>query len=164
MRPVIFHKHVFILFIFTVLTACNSITTKNHLNNDEINIVLEHQQKADAAYDVENWSLAIEHYEALVKLHPNNDSVWFRLGNCYSQANKNEQALLAYTKAYEIEPKNTKAWHNKGTLQLRMATDTFVKMQEHATAEDPYAKRGRYVVRSIQDILQKGFGVSIDNE
>ena len=146
------------------MTACNSLSTKNNYDSDQVNLLLEQQQKADIAYASNDWKLAVQHYEALVKSYPNHDVSWFRLGNSHSELGQNKKALAAYDKAIELNPNNTKAWHNKGTLQLRMATDTFFKMQEYASESDSYAKRGLYVVKSIEDILQQGFGITIENE
>ncbi len=133
-------------------------------SEEDLNSILALQKNADMAYEQADWQQAEKDYSQLTEKIPNNPEPWYRLGNVYAELNKSDNAITAYRRAIEINPDNTKAWHNLGLVQLQQATRTFIDMQEHATKDDIMAQRGRFVVNSIQQILEQGFGVSIEAE
>ena len=146
------------------LSSCNNLATKPNYDSDEVNAILTSQRRAETAYTNEDWEQAIKYYKELLDQHPEDSVAWYRLANSYSAVSQNDQAIMCYEKSVELEPANTKAWHNLGVLQLKLATQTFIKMQDHASETDEYAKRGRYVVNSIGEILQQGFGIQISHD
>lgn len=45
---------------------------------------------------------------------------WFSAGNDSAKQGNNEDALIAYDKALEIDPNHTSAWNNKGIVLSRL--------------------------------------------
>lgn len=156
-------KSVLFIFVLLNLSACNALMPKSSYGKQELDSILDSQRMADTAYQQGNWQQAIKHYNDLIAVYPDNSIAWYRVGNSHAELNQHDQAVKAYQKSVELDPNNTKAWHNLGVLQLRMATQTFLNMQEHATETDEYAKRGRFVVNSVGEILQQGFGVNLQS-
>lgn len=122
--------------------------------------ILENQQRAQIAYEEGNWEVASEEYIALTEKTPNDAEVWFRLGNVFARMQRPDDAITAYRTAIARNPKNAKIWHNLGIIQLRQASSTFVEMQKYVDEDDPLAKRGRFVVNGMAEIMEKGFGAT----
>lgn len=51
---------------------------------------------------------------------PQDHNSWFSSGNDSAKQGNNEDALIAYDKALEIEPGHTSAWNNKGIVLSRL--------------------------------------------
>jgi tetratricopeptide (TPR) repeat protein len=47
-------------------------------------------------------------------------NTWYTAGNESAKKGHNEDALIAYEKALEIDPRHTSAWNNKGIILSRM--------------------------------------------
>ncbi len=47
-------------------------------------------------------------------------NTWYSAGNENAKKGNNEDALTAYEKALEIDPRHTSAWNNKGIVLSRM--------------------------------------------
>lgn len=60
----------------------------------------------------------LEHYEALSERYPNDDRIFFNLGNKYFEANMLEQAAIAYRRATKVNPHNEGAEHNLKIVTL----------------------------------------------
>ena len=45
---------------------------------------------------------------------------WYSTGNESAKAGNNEDALIAYDKALELDPKHVSAWNNKGIVLSRL--------------------------------------------
>jgi len=50
----------------------------------------------------------------------NDDNSWYGMGNSSAKDGNNEDALIAYEKALEIDPKHISAWNNKGIVLSRL--------------------------------------------
>ena len=61
-------------------------------------------KEATKAYDTEDYSLAIELYEGLLKKNGDSKSVYYNLGNAYFKANKIAESILNYDRALLIDP------------------------------------------------------------
>lgn len=48
---------------------------------------------------------AINNYQEALKFIPDNAGAWYNLGTAYQARNQNDEALSAYTKAYNLDPK-----------------------------------------------------------
>ena len=144
-------------FLLLFLSACQLQNTKPQSNRD-LSEVMELQQQAQTAYDEGDWKTAISAYQELSTISPSDAEPWFRMGNAYARLQQPYDAIAAYREAIVRNPKNGKIWHNLGIVQLRQASATFVEMQQHLDENDPLAKRGRYVIDAMQEIMEKGFG------
>ncbi len=85
---------------------------------------------------------------------------WYQQGNEMMMQKKNEDAIIAYDKALEIDPSNTSAWNNKGIAMLRLkkyqeAIDCYDKALElnpnHANAWYNKAKALRDLAQTYLD-------------
>ena len=45
---------------------------------------------------------------------------WYKQGNDLMMKEKNEEAILAYEKAIDLDPKHVSAWNNKGIALFRL--------------------------------------------
>jgi len=50
----------------------------------------------------------------------NDANSWYKQGNDMMVQEKNEDAILAYDKAIELDPTHTSAWNNKGIAMFRL--------------------------------------------
>ena len=86
--------------------------------------------------------------------------IWFRLGNSYARLNNHGAAIQSYQQALNRDPRNSKTWHNLGIVQLKLATNTFIEMQNNTNADDPLNRRATDVINAITNLLEQDFGVS----
>lgn len=120
--------------------------------------------QAEAAYRGENWQDAEKAYRALTQQVPAESENWFRLGNVYARLGRPYDAITLYREALMRDPKNSRAWHNLGVTQLRVATNTFEELQQHTDPADPVAERARRVVDSVLQLLQDEFEAARESE
>jgi tetratricopeptide (TPR) repeat protein len=151
-------KHLTLLTMIMLISACNMQNAKPE-SQSNLEDLIELRNQADAAYETGNWNQAIEHYETLSQTITNDVDLWFRLGNAHARLKHPGIALQAYQKALSLDSNNGKIWHNMGIVQLKLATNTFIEMQKHTTADDPLNHRALQVVNAISKLLQQDFGV-----
>ena len=48
------------------------------------------------------------------------DNSWYDMGNARAKEGDNEDALIAYDKALEVDPNHVRAWNNKGIALSRL--------------------------------------------
>jgi len=154
---------IFLLPILMSLVACNLLNTKSiSANEAEENLeeLIQLQQNAQAAYQDKDWDKAVDYYGTLSQRMPNDAEIWFRLGNSYARLNKHGAAIQSYQQALRRDPRNSKTWHNLGIVQLKLATNTFIEMQNNTDADDPLNRRATYVINAITNLLEQDFGVT----
>lgn len=110
-------------------------------------------RQAEEAYASEDWAAAEKAYRRLTEAVPQNAENWFRLGNALARLGRHQEAIARYREALVREPGHARAWHNLGMTQLRVATSTFVEMQEYTAPDDPVTERARRIVRAIENVL-----------
>ena len=145
------------------LVACNLLNTKSISANEpeqSLEELIQLQQNAQAAYQDKDWDKAVDYYGTLTQRMPSDAEIWFRLGNSYARLNKHGAAIQSYQQALSRDPKNSKTWHNLGIVQLKLATNTFIEMQNNTNADDPLNRRATYVINAITNLLEQDFGVS----
>ena len=147
------------------LVACNLLNTKsisaNELESEQsLEELIQLQQNAQAAYQDKDWDKAVDYYGTLSQRMPENAEIWFRLGNSYARLNKHGAAIQSYQQALSRDPRNSKTWHNLGIVQLKLATNTFIEMQNNTNADDPLNRRATYVINAITNLLEQDFGVT----
>lgn len=95
-----------------ILTATSY---KNSINQDlflrkalelNSNSYLGNQVFAAQLYAEKKYEDAINYYEKLIELYPENDKMYFQLGNCYKQINQNDKAKKQYEIALKLNPDN----------------------------------------------------------
>jgi len=145
------------------LVACNLLNTKSISANESeqsLEELIQLQQNAQAAYQDKDWDKAVDYYGTLTQRMPEDAEIWFRLGNSYARLNKHGAAIQSYQQALNRDPRNSKTWHNLGIVQLKLATNTFIEMQNNTNADDPLNRRATYVINAITNLLEQDFGVS----
>lgn len=149
---------VFLLIFIIFLCGCNAINVQPATKN--LPEYVEIQNRANKAYQNEDWVTAEKDYTFLAKNNPADVEPWFRLGNIYARTDKLDSAVAAYREALVRDQKNSKIWHNLGIVQLRQATNTFIEMLEYTDQSDPLNQRARYVINSVSEIMSTGFDAS----
>ncbi len=155
-----------LLPVLMLLVACNAQNTKsisaaNKIESEQsLEELIELKQNAQVAYQNRDWDKAVEYYGILSQRMPSDAEIWFRLGNSYARLNKHGAAIQSYQQALSRDPRNSKTWHNLGIVQLKLATNTFIEMQNNTNADDPLNRRATYVINAITNLLEQDFGVS----
>jgi eukaryotic-like serine/threonine-protein kinase len=75
-------------------------------------------RRGQAYFQLQKWREGADDLSTALALIPgNNDSqLWFEMGRCYSQSGQPKEALAAYSRSLELNPKGTGAWNNRGIL------------------------------------------------
>ncbi len=145
-----------LLFITTVLSGCNELNIQPSATTTDLGEYLEIQNRANEAYQKEDWKNAEKDYKLLTQKTPGDVEPWFRLGNIYARTNNLDMAVSAYREALVRDQKNSKIWHNLGIVQLKQATNTFIEMVEYTDINDPLNKRARIYVNGMEDLMAAG--------
>jgi tetratricopeptide (TPR) repeat protein len=153
-------KKIILLSILILTSACNLQNTKTEAEADmSLEELISLRKNAEDAYQQGEWEMAIGFYTELTQKVEKDSQSWFKLGNAHARLNHSGAALQAYQKALSLDQNNSKIWHNMGIVQLKLATNTFVEMQRHTTANDPLSIRANLVVNAISDLLQHDFSI-----
>jgi tetratricopeptide (TPR) repeat protein len=107
----------------------------------------------DAAYDADDYETAVLGYEQWVKEHRDDQEVWFRLGNLYTQILRPMDALLAFRKAQILKPEDPRPWNNMGMLYLRLAIESYDNLRRNVPAQDPLVPYAERVMSGILDLV-----------
>jgi len=89
----------------------------------------------------------------IVELEPNNASVWNSLGACYAlDADKFEEAVAAFRKCIELDPKFTAAYYGYSNLYLEKANKYIKEAQDL-----PIEKQKEYdeLIKKSEDIFRE---------
>lgn len=97
--------HLILLILFALQLGANPIT-----------------KTADEFYAQNQYDLAVEGYEALLKKGYNHDDIHYNLGNSYFRLNQIGKAILHYEKAIKINPQNQDAHYNLKIANLKVAS------------------------------------------
>ena len=63
--------------------------------------------------DSEKYEEAIVFYNKVLKVNPEQETVWFDRGVALHYLNKHEEAIISYCKALEVNPDYEDAWFNR---------------------------------------------------
>lgn len=90
------------------LAICMIFSNSAHASNTGAEL----KARADSLYTVKAYAAACDIYMDLLKTYPDNDKLWYNIGNCQYRLNRNPQAILAYERAAKINPANADVRHN----------------------------------------------------
>lgn len=155
MRPRL--RRVAVLLPVLLLAAAGCVQGGVKPSKNSLEEVFALRARAEAAYRGENWPEAEKAYRALTQQVPAESENWFRLGNVYARLGRHYDAIALYREALVRNPQNSRAWHNLGVTQLRVATNTFQELQQHTEPTDPVTERARRVVDAVERLLQQEF-------
>jgi cytochrome c-type biogenesis protein CcmH/NrfG len=98
--------------------------------------VLTLERQAAEAYDQGDLAQALVRYRELLRELPDDDGVWFRLGNVYARLDQPQDAIEAYRHVLQHDGGNAKAWHNMGVMLMRQAQAALARSAQ-AADHDP---------------------------
>jgi tetratricopeptide (TPR) repeat protein len=109
---------------------------------------------------------AADDYALLVEAMPQDANFWFRYANALARADRPEQAVAAYREVLVRDARYSKAWFNMGIVQLRLAANSFGRMESNVPQDDPLAAQGRHLhtelIRMLGDESPPEDGVAAD--
>jgi tetratricopeptide (TPR) repeat protein len=160
------HKFILILLIATLLltTGCQGtmMTSPDDTPTTDELIVLK--QQASAAYDEKDYAGALEMYQQLNRLIPEDAYFLFRAGNIHAYLQQPQQAIENYQNALRLDPSLAKAWHNMGILQLRVTANTFVEMVQNISPNDPLYPRALQLSEQTMQLLNQPMQQSVSRD
>lgn len=109
--------------------------------------------EADRDYSAGRFNEAAKGYEAWLKRRPDDQEGWFRLGNSYNELTRPMEALVAYRRAQQLNPKDGRSWHNMGMLYLRLAVESYDNLRRNVPKEDPLVPYSEKVLSGILDLI-----------
>lgn len=112
------------LIIHLVLLFCVTGITTIPVSGQETDI-----QAAEAAYVAEQYDLAIEKYESVLKNYGDSYELYYNLGNAYYKSGKIAQAILNYERALLIKPGDSDVRFNL-ELAKQQTVDKIEPLQE----------------------------------
>lgn len=77
----------------------------------------------EAALKASDWKAAQESLERSLKINPNFDQAMTALARAFHQQGKDEEAIQWVEKALQANPKNLRAWYQKGWISARTNPD-----------------------------------------
>ena len=108
----------------------------------------------EAELKAANWKAAQEALERSLKLNPTFDQAMTALARAFHQQNRDEQALQWVDKAIEANPKNLRAWYQKGWISAKTDPDGAMVAFEKALDIQPGFAMAHRDLGMI--LLQKG--------
>jgi predicted O-linked N-acetylglucosamine transferase (SPINDLY family) len=97
------------------------------------------QLSAELAMCTDDAAAAIEAYDRIVALFPDDALAWYKRGNLANRQGRLASALADYDRAVEIDPHNASAWCNRGVVLDRLGrVDEALRSldRSHALAPD----------------------------
>ena len=108
----------------------------------------------EAELKAANWKAAQDALERSLKLNPSFDQAMTALARAYHQQNQDQQALQWVEKAIEANPKNLRAWYQKGWISVKADPDGAMVAFEKALEIQPGFAMAHRDLGMI--LLQKG--------
>lgn len=133
-----------VALLMLVLGGCTSTVPHR-----EVRAVLALQQQAEAAYARGDMAQALSVYRVLIDQVPDDETVWFRLGNIYARIDQPQDAVASYQQALQRDASHAKAWHNLGVVLLQQAQEAFSRSEQLARGDTILRERSRTAAHAI---------------
>lgn len=156
-----FHTIAFICSATMLVAGCQPQNLRPD-PDDNRHSMTELEQRADRAYNRDDWQTAEQAYRKLTQMAPAEADPWFRLGNVYTYQGRAGAALTAYHEALARDPEHARAWYNMGLVQLRQASISFANLQETTADEDPLNRRARVLLETMTQLMESDFGAGAE--
>ena len=98
--------------------------------------VLTLEQQAASAYEKGDMTQALYRYQELLRDLPDDENLWFRLGNIYARLDQPQDAIDAYRHVLQQDSSNAKAWHNLGVMLMHQAQGAFTQSAQAARHDE----------------------------
>jgi tetratricopeptide (TPR) repeat protein len=79
------------------------------------------------AIDANRWNEALNAYDKVLELNPNDASAYYNRGLAYSNLGNYKLAILNYDRAIELNPKDADAYYNRGNAYSRLGNSSYAK-------------------------------------
>ena len=90
-------------------------------------------KRAQDFKEIGSYKKAVEMYDAVTRLDPDNQPAWFYKGYCLEKIGRDGEAVEAYEEAINLNPRDSVAWMNKGISLMNLE-----RYQEAVEALDIY--------------------------
>jgi len=77
------------------------------------------------AIDDNRWNEALNAYDKVLELNPNDASAYYNRGLAYSNLGNYKLAILNYDRAIELNPKDADAYYNRGNAYSRLGNSSY---------------------------------------
>ncbi len=108
---------LFLLAAFVLFPACRK-SVRVAVSKEDILRANAISQEGDIAFGRKDYYAALIKYLESVRLNPNNEYVYNRLGIAYSQLKYYEQATAAFMRSIELNPKYPFSYNNLGSVMF----------------------------------------------
>jgi len=85
------------------------------------NLIVAHNDRGNAYGKRGNYEKALEDFNKVIELNPNDPDAWYNRGLTYKHLGKLDAALRDYHRAISLKPDYAKAFNNRGTIYGRQA-------------------------------------------
>ena len=110
-------KKLLPLLAILILGGCASTEIRQDQSMSEVFM------KAETAYAQKQYSVAKQHYQAVVDKYPDNINALFKLANINMREKQWDKAMQLYTFILQLKPHHAKAHHNLAMLHLHKASN-----------------------------------------
>lgn len=139
------------LMLVLLLSGCMSNPAREDVGKEDLVTLRQH---AASTYQEREYTKALPLYEMLVAQVPDDGLLWFRLGNLRTRLKQPDQAIEAYRRAVQLNPRLDKAWHNLSILYLRQATNSLTQMLQYTDPKGPLYPKALKLSEGVVQLLE----------
>lgn len=115
---------ILLMLIAPILQGCASSSDPHKGQSGtsvSTDVLISRYQAADAAYRDQRWAEAVEEYQGLLAMLPDDAFLWLRMGNALAQIGRYGEAIAAFESSVRADPAQFKARFNLSTVHLLAA-------------------------------------------
>lgn len=135
--------------LISVACACLLGSCATQPENGE---VMKYLEKAERAYESQDWRLAEEGYRELASRIPQDAYAYFRLGNTLAKQARFDEAAQAYQEALVRDAGMAKAYGNLGMVRLLQAEAALDASIAKASSNDTSTTNSKKMLKEIRKI------------
>lgn len=125
-----------------LLGGCASVETKT----------LDYRGEADAAYAMDDCAKAVPLYEQIPQAQ-RDDMDWYRYGNCLTELDQTQQAVVAFQRSLANNPKFAQARHNLGVLQLKLGVKNLIEARGQLVESDDVYQDLAFLLKQLAELV-----------
>ncbi len=131
-HPAEAQAHFYLGLVFRVQDRYSEAIREFHKTlNIDSSYVKAHFWIGDALYNQKAYTDAIRHFEHEASIMPHDPQVFLKLGNCYAELGMDEEAIVAYRRATEVNPAFLDGYLNFGLV-------SYSRLQRYDEAVEAY--------------------------
>lgn len=105
--------------------------------------------RAEMLYQQGEYQSALPLFQQLTRQFPREPEFHLRVGNCYAFENQYDQAVSAYERALDENPRLSRAWYNLSYVRAQILAATVTRMYKNLDPADPDALRMKKLVIAV---------------